>query len=70
MVDDFIESGNAALGESADVEPVIGLYLEEDEVAAVCFEGGLGVSIGALVKKYSLSVLSTDLGSDAVVTVN
>ena len=69
LEDNYKASANAALGESADVEAVIGVDLEEDEVVSEGWEDVLGFLTGTLVNTYLSSILSTDVGSDSVATV-
>ena len=61
-------SANKALGESADFEEVLGVYLEDDEVTPSGWNCGLWVSTGELVNTDSSIVLSTDTGTYAVAT--
>ena len=69
LEDNYKASANAALGESADVEAVIGVDLEEYEVVSEGWEDVLGFLTGTLVNTYLSSILSTDVGSDYVATV-
>ena len=69
IFNDLKAACNAALGESADDDSVIGVKLEEDKISVLGWDYVLEVSIGALVKNNLLSVLSTDIGPDADVTV-
>ena len=60
LEDDVKLSSNSAPVERADVEEVLGLEIEEYEVAS--WEDGLEFSIGDLVENNSSSVLSTGIG--------
>ena len=52
LEDNYKASANAALGESADVEAVIGVDLEEYEVVSEGWEDVLGFLTGTLVNTY------------------
>ena len=49
MEDEVKEAANAALVETADAEEVLGVDVEDDEVAALGWEYGLGLSTVATV---------------------
>ena len=67
MEDCVKAEGNESIGKSLDVEAVLGVYLEEYQVAVEGWEYGLGVSISSLVKTNDSSLSSTDIGSDVEV---
>ena len=50
MEDDVKEAGNVILGESADVEEVIGVELEKNKLSVVAWEYCLAVFIGSFIK--------------------